>query len=214
MLVVSDDVYNLLTYTNKESMMGPPRRLFAYDCMSDAAYKGNVISNGTFSKFLSPGVRLGWLEVPPRCIRLMHASGLMQSGGASNNYTAGIVATAIDLNLLQTLYTECVKEFGDRMRMAVSVLRAKLPASCSFVEPQGGYFIWITLPEHVDCEEFTTFSQLQYNVAGTSGHHFSVNRKFRNCLRIAIQFHRVDRVEMALERLCMAIGEYLASKNS
>lgn len=63
MLVLSEDVYNLLTY-NSES---PPQRLFSMDSMSDVDYKGNVISNGTFSKILAPGIRVGWMECPPRC---------------------------------------------------------------------------------------------------------------------------------------------------
>lgn len=206
-LIVAEDVYNLLTY---DVVSGPPKRLFAYDRMSDASYRGNVISNATFSKILSPGARIGWMEVPPRCIRIMNASGLMQSGGASNNYMAGIVATALEQNLLQKLFADLLIEFSARMQMAVSVLREKLPPSCTFVEPKGGYFIWITLPKHVDCVELNAFTQEHYRVAGISGHFFSAEGKFRNCLRLAISFYCYERLKAALERLCTAIGEFLA----
>lgn len=65
-LIACDDVYNLLHYTTPNGE--PPKRLFAYDNPNDSDYKGNVISNGSFSKILSPGIRLGWIECPPRCM--------------------------------------------------------------------------------------------------------------------------------------------------
>lgn len=64
-MILTDDVYNLLTYKGDT-----PQRLFSYDKLSDANYKGNVISNGTFSKILAPGIRVGWMECPPRVAQL------------------------------------------------------------------------------------------------------------------------------------------------
>lgn len=63
MLVFCDDVYNLLAHGSDPR---PPRRLFALDRPGATQHGGHVISNGTFSKMLAPGVRVGWLETPPR----------------------------------------------------------------------------------------------------------------------------------------------------
>lgn len=63
-LITCDDVYNLLHYCNDTS----PKRLYSYDNFEDPDFKGNVISNGSFSKILSPGIRVGWMECPPRCV--------------------------------------------------------------------------------------------------------------------------------------------------
>lgn len=65
-LITCDDVYNMLSYSTDS----PPKRLFAYDTREDVNYKGNVISNGSFSKILSPGVRVGWMECPSRCVKI------------------------------------------------------------------------------------------------------------------------------------------------
>lgn len=96
----------------KPMALAPPERLFAYDRMDEAAYRGNVISNGTFSKILSPGIRVGWMEVPPRCRRLLNASGLLRSGGAANNYTSGIVTTLLQINLAQNLLADNLQAYG------------------------------------------------------------------------------------------------------
>ena len=68
-LITCDDVYNILYYKDSKA----PQRLFAYDNREDTDYKGNVVSNGSFSKILGPGVRLGWLEMPNRIKTLVDA---------------------------------------------------------------------------------------------------------------------------------------------
>lgn len=68
-LITCDDVYNILHYKDCTA----PKRLFAYDSTEDEDFKGNVISNGSFSKILGPGVRLGWLEMPKRTKTLIEA---------------------------------------------------------------------------------------------------------------------------------------------
>lgn len=70
-LIVCDDVYNMLYYDDEKA----PKRLFEYDCDTDDDFKGNVISNGTFSKILSPGVRVGWMECAPRLTNVFKNNG-------------------------------------------------------------------------------------------------------------------------------------------
>lgn len=66
-LITCDDVYNILYYKDEKA----PKRLLVYDNRKDVDFKGNVISNGSFSKILGPGVRLGWLEMPRRMKQLL-----------------------------------------------------------------------------------------------------------------------------------------------
>jgi DNA-binding transcriptional MocR family regulator len=97
-LIACDDVYNLIYY---DEQVGSPKRLFAYDSDTDTDFRGNVISNGSFSKILSPGIRMGWMECPPRITDLFRNSGILKSGGAANNYMSGIISSMIQLGLAQ-----------------------------------------------------------------------------------------------------------------
>ena len=67
---------------------------------------GNVISNCSFSKIFSPGIRLGWMEASYRVIYLLHASGVAVSGGGFNHLMSMIMNSAILLGHLDTIVEE------------------------------------------------------------------------------------------------------------
>lgn len=67
-VIACDDVYNILNYKDP---LKPAKRLYAYDTEEDSDFRGHVISNGSFSKTISPGIRMGWIEAPPRCKKVL-----------------------------------------------------------------------------------------------------------------------------------------------
>lgn len=83
--------------------------------MNDEDYMGNVISNGSFSKILSPGIRLGWMECSPRCLDAFYMSGVLKSGGAANHYTAGIISSLIQLGLAESQLNMYSSKYGVRV---------------------------------------------------------------------------------------------------
>ncbi|KAG4076299.1 hypothetical protein HA402_014848 [Bradysia odoriphaga] len=206
-LITCDDVYNTLYYGTGS----PPKRLYAYDDRNDADYKGHVISNGSFSKILSPGVRVGWMECPSRCARLFDESGIMRSGGATNNYTSGIVASLIELGLAKQHLNMSRNKYKARMAIACKVLRENLPTNCTFTEPEGGFFIWVTFPDNVVAADLNRFCMEKYKVTAIAGDTFSSDGKFKNCLRITIGFHSEENLANGLEKLCKAYGEFVAN---
>jgi len=202
LLVVCDDVYNLLPYGSDT----PPKRLFAYG--------GNVISNGSFSKLISPGIRIGWMECPPKCVNEFYKSGILKSGGAVNNYTSGIIESLIELGLAKKVLEFYKATYKARMELSCKILRENLPITCSFLEPKGGYFIWIKLPQNISAQEFNAFCRENYKVVVIPGDVFSLNKTSKNCLRISIGFHTVETLQTAVTRLCEALNEFIPSGQS
>jgi DNA-binding transcriptional MocR family regulator len=81
LLVLADDVYQLLPFPG----VTPPPRLVSYDLAMGAESPGgkcHVLSNGSFSKLIGPGVRLGWLEGGPNITQQLLSSGVLESSGS------------------------------------------------------------------------------------------------------------------------------------
>lgn len=207
MLIVCDDVYNILHYDDELS----PKRLFAYDSMDDDDYKGHVISNGTFSKILAPGVRVGWMECPPRITKAFQNSGFLKSGGGISNYASGVITSMIETGKLEEHVQECWQSYKSQRDALVQALTENLPQTCSFLRTRGGYFLWIKLPQHIDGEEMCEFILKNYKVFIIKGNRFSVENKLRNYVRISFAFHLPETLSKAGKLLCSGIEDYLAT---
>lgn len=203
-LIACDDVYNILNYVDPI----PTKRLFAYDDKRDVDYQGNVISNGTFSKILAPGLRCGWMECAPRIVKAFFNNGTLKSGGCANNYTAGIIGTMIELGLFDEQLKLYHAKYRERMEVGLATLDAKLPKDCKVTRPMGGYFIWIEFPSDVNSKEFNVWCRDKYKVCGIPGPLFSAEGNALNCLRLTIAFHPKETIEFAFGAICEAYLEF------
>lgn len=161
-LIVEDDVYRDLSFEG-----AVPPSFYAL------AQGQQVVSIGSFSKTLAPGLRLGWLlgseEIIQRCVDC----GTTQMGGGANPFVAQMVAEYCrsgawepHLMHLRTLY----KSRRDR---ALAALGQHMPPQVSWTVPAGGFFIWLTLPRHVLAQEVKRLA-LQQGVDVASGTGFFV----------------------------------------
>jgi len=150
-LIVCDDVYNLLYYYDVETAR-PPKRLLRYD--REHIGRRSVISNGSFSKILAPGVRLGWFETSPQIKSRLMSCGLLDSGGSLNAVMAGIVGTAMELGLMARHIKTLRMTYKQRMDAVCEVLRKGLPDTFEVRNPGGGYFVWVTGPHDQGCDSF------------------------------------------------------------
>jgi len=95
------------------------------------------------------------------------------------------------------------------MAALCSVLDKFLPHSCSYIRPEGGYFVWITLPEYADMNEFVPWCQEKYKLSAIPGSKFSLNGTCKNHLRLTVAFHSKETLVEAAEKLCIALVEFL-----
>ncbi|XP_017473614.1 PREDICTED: 2-aminoadipate transaminase isoform X1 [Rhagoletis zephyria] len=200
-LILCDDVYNILNYT----IARPPKRLFAYDKGS-----GNIISNGSFSKIIGPGLRMGWLEVPARLKPILEMSGILNSGGCFNNYTSGILASLFELKLAQVHIDKVSHAYKERMLATCEVLERHLPPSCNWTRPSGGYFIWISLPPLADAAKFLQYCVKDEKVFFIPGSRFAYEPTVaKNCLRLSIAFHSKEKLADGALRFCASLKRFL-----
>ncbi|MDH3829322.1 MAG: PLP-dependent aminotransferase family protein, partial [Desulfobacterales bacterium] len=139
-LIVADEVYQMLAYT-----AAPPPPMTYFD------NSARVLSLGSFSKILAPGLRLGWMQAKPSLLEPFIASGYLESGGGLNPFVSGIVNSMIELGLQKDYLNFLKKTYRRRMVILSEALRQQIPA-LRFTDPHGGYFIWSFLPEGTDTE--------------------------------------------------------------
>ncbi|MCB0070536.1 MAG: PLP-dependent aminotransferase family protein [Caldilineaceae bacterium] len=187
--VVADEVYQLLGYTET-----PPAPMAAY------LDQGNIVSVGSFSKILAPGLRLGWLQATPAVIDRLVNGGLIFSGGSLNHFTSNIVRVALEQGWQDDYLAELHALYRTRIDVLDAALRAELGERVSYTKPTGGYFFWLRLPESVDAAALRARAQAR-NVDFRPGINFSGNAGLHNYLRLSFAFYNAARLEEGARRL-------------
>jgi len=190
--IVADEVYQLVVEDGQA-----PAMLREYDA-------DHVLSLGSFSKILGPGVRLGWIECAPRHVTALRDDGVLRSGGGASPMTARIVETAIRNGLQDEFLTTIRGIYDQRRRHAIAVLSRILPDEVTVIYPEGGYYIWLELPPHVDTR-MVREEALAAGVDYRPGAIFAVDRSFDHCLRVCFAYYEEQRLTVALERLAKVL---------
>ena len=197
-VVLADEVYHLLHYGPP-----PPPSLIAFDT-SDS---GCVISLGSFSKILAPGLRLGWIQAHPALVQRFVQAGMVASGGGLNQFAAALVHAIIELGLLAQNIATLRATYGARVQALASALRMYLARDIRFTTPGGGYFFWLTCADDVDTETLLPLAQ-QAGVSYRPGPAFSATRLFPQALRVSFALYEANELVQGVERLAKAFALY------
>jgi len=199
LLIVADEVYHLLPYDSP-----PPQPLANY------AHTGTILSMGSFSKILAPGLRLGWIQANQALLQRLVRSGLLQSGGGLSPFTSKLVQSALELGLQGDHLVKLKTVYGQRMDFLSAALRRHLGSFAGFSEPRGGFFIWLRLPEQIDAEALQPEAR-QHNVGYQPGIRFSSRQRLKNYIRLCFSFYDTPELETAVGRLADVLRNHRRS---
>jgi len=186
-LIVADEVYHFLNYVNQK--MKP---FAAYTELE------TVISLGSFSKILAPGLRLGWMQAHPSKIKPLVGSGLLDSGGGLNPFTSAIVRELVEAGDLEQNIASLKVTYRSRLAAMEAALRQELPKT-EFEAPEGGFFFWVRLPG-VDGEEFRAKAR-EFDVGFRHGALFSSQGGLRDYIRLCYTFYDEEKIAEGIFRL-------------
>ena len=162
-LIVEDDVYRDLSFEGTV-----PASFYAL------TNGDQVVSIGSFSKTLAPGLRLGWLvgseDVIQRCINC----GTMQMGGGANPFVAHMVAEYCRSGHWEKHIVHLQSLYKGRRDVALSALSQYMPSDVRWTHPAGGFFIWLSLPKQVFAQDVKRLA-LQEGVSLAAGEGFFVH---------------------------------------
>lgn len=203
--VIEDAAYRALRYEGEDV---PP--ILALDCArSGGIDKARTIFCGSFSKILAPGLRVGWVCAPrPIVDKLV----LMKQ--AADLHSPSINQMAIHL-VAETAYDTqvdlLVSAYGTRRDAVLAALAAHMPEGVRWNRPEGGMFVWLTLPEAIDTAELLARAVREARVAFVPGGAFHADGSGRNTLRLSFTLANERAVADGIPRLAALVRNTLAA---
>ena len=192
--LVEDDVYRELAYEGA----APP-------ALWTLAREAPIVRLGSFSKSLSPGLRVGWINAAPALLHRIDRAGVLVSGGNPAQFAACVVAGVLAGGGYDEHVRGLRESYGARRLALAAALREHLPAGCTWRLPAGGFFIWVRLPEGMRAGELLPVAEA-HGVSFAPGRHFCADGDDRG-LRLA--FSLLD--EAALREGARRLGAAIAA---
>jgi DNA-binding transcriptional MocR family regulator len=194
-VVAADEVYQMLWYGNPP----PP----ALGTLTD---QGNILSLGSFSKILAPGMRLGWIQTSPPLMQRLLDSGVVNSGGSLNQFTSLVVREAIESGL-QAAFVERLREtYARRVEVMHTALQEHFGGRARWHKPGGGYFFWLEFDETVDTTALRAAAD-SYQTGFQPGANSSSRGALKNCLRLSFAHYCVDDIREGVARLARLLND-------
>lgn len=202
--VVEDDPYGELRYAGEHVppliVLDSARRATAPSAGSDRGYThGNVIYLSTFSKTLAPGLRLGWMVAPKPIIELA----VKAKQGMDLHTSSFIQMVAYEVvrdGFLREHVRDIRRLYTARRDLMLEMMRRYFPASVRWTEPEGGLFLWVTLPPVLDATELLDWA-VRHKVAYVPGTAFYPNGGGHNTLRLNFSNAQPEQIEVGIRRL-------------
>jgi len=191
-LVVADEVYHLLSYGES-----PPKPFAAYTADK------NIISLGSFSKILAPGLRLGWIQANPKIIERFVISGLLESGGGLNPFTSAIIRSVLESGGLEQNIAKLIGIYRNRLAAMDDALHRDLP-ELEYTLPGGGYFIWLQLPQGLTAAELQPRAE-SFRVGFRPGTLFSSQGGMQSYIRLCFVLYEAGDLAQGISRLKKAL---------
>ena len=160
----------------------------------------NVIYLGSLSKIFAPGIRIGWTDAPA----MVHAC-LVPAAEASaicpSPLSQSIAAKYLREVDWHSVLAANVDMYHRRAQALDAALQEFLPAGCNWVNPTGGFFIWVELPETIDASAGLLDEAMEEGILFIPGTAFFLDGRGRNALRLSYSQAGEDTLREAARRL-------------
>jgi len=189
-LILEDDAYGELRYDGEAI-----QSLYGLD------ESGRVIRSGTLSKILGAGVRLGWLLAPPELIPRFSA---FKTDGGTNPYMSRVATFYMREHMIPHV-EELRGVYRQKRDLMLERLHAGLGDGAEVSRPDGGFFIWIRLPEGTDPAKLVGLAA-ERRVQYVPGNAFYPSAdEGTEYIRLAFSFATLDEIRAGVDLLCEAI---------
>jgi len=197
LLVLEDNPYSLLRY---EGTPLPP--LYALDGGVFVMYLG------TFSKILSPGIRLGWVSAPPPVLEKLNL-GKQAADLCTSTLSQLLVKAYFETNDWRDYVESLTEIYRTRRDTMLDALAEFFPPQTEWTRPAGGLFIWATLPDFIDTTDLLARA-LRDNVAFVPGEAAYLDGRGRSSMRLNFSASNEDAIREGVRRIGKVVAEQVA----
>lgn len=162
-----------------------------------------VVYLSTFSKTMTPGLRLGWMVADAQLYaKLVIAK---QATDLHTNTTAQRAAHYYLTHYSPDAHVEKIRQvYGERCQNMLDALAKHFPSSVRWTKPEGGMFLWVELPQRLDATKLLA-EALKEKVAFVPGSPFFASEKLTNFMRLNFSNQKPERIEEGIARLARVI---------
>ena len=194
-VVAEDDPYRDLRYAGEDL---PSIKSYDRD--------GWVVFLGSFSKIISPGLRVGFMAGDADILRKC-TMGKQSADVHTSNLTQAIVDRFIREGFLPGHIDRIRRDYAAQMNAMMEELE-HFPAGVTYTKPEGGLFIWVELPENLNALELLP-KAIERHVAYVPGTHFFANGGHENTLRLNFSNSTIDQIHTGMKALREVFEEAL-----
>ena len=167
--------------------------------------EGLVIHLSTFSKTITPGLRVAWLVAEPK----IYAK-LIIAKQATDLHTNTVSQFAVHHYLTNNDAAQHLTKlrgiYGERCRVMLAALAQYFPTGVRWTRPEGGMFLWVELPPHLNTSQLLP-AAINAKVAFVPGAPFFANERPQNFLRLNFSNQTPERIELGIKTLAEVIAQ-------
>jgi 2-aminoadipate transaminase len=173
----------------------------------NGCYTGNVIYFSTFSKILAPGLRLAWVIAPTEVIRKMVQA--KQSADLHSSTFNQVLAHVVGQHGFYDRHVKLIREvYKQRRDVMLDALEEHMPEGVHWTHPQGGLFLWATLPEQLSTIDLFN-DAIKEKVAFVPGASFYPCGGGENTMRLNFSASSPEKINEGIGRLGRVIKKSL-----
>lgn len=194
-LLIEDDPYGDIKFTNK--IYSPIRKMIGH----------NGILLGSFSKIISPGMRMGWIVATPEIIEKFLVA--KQAADLHSNFLSQrIILQFLTDNELDSHIDSIKKLYQYQKNHMIKMMEKYFPKEVNYTNPEGGMFIWVTLPYPLSAQQLLERA-VKEKVVFVPGNVFYLDNSIDNTLRINYSNSGSNEIENGISILAGIINDML-----
>ena len=168
---------------------------------------GQVLNLGTFSKIFVPGFRIGWMIGHPDIIdKFVIAK--QSTDLCTSPFVQKIAAKYIEKGYFSKNLKKTIQNYKEKKEVMIKAFEKYMPKEVKWTNPEGGLFLFITLPEHLDAGDLF-IKAIEKKVAFVKGSVFHCDGSGKNTMRINFSFVSKEKNLEGVKRLAQVIREAL-----